>query len=399
MKRKVTFLFSLLFSFGSLNAQMQSEYEQAKVYLNSNQMQLAKTTIDQHLKEDPFNYDWMLLYVLALAKNTEYDSAALIIQKMENNWPGNQELEMTSTRISYWSGKYSEAISEIEKFDLSQNPEFFQMKINCFMQLGENEKALNTLESNKEMVAQSKNLENQHRDLKRKLSKNSLEVNYTYAELIELNTNWQFVTLGYSRKLSFGKISPNVSYGNMDGQQGLRFDIDFYPVFTKKAYAYVNAGYSNNLIFPNWKLAGEVYHTLPFHTEISGGVYYYKTPDSKIYNYTIGITGYAGRYVLGYKLYFSDYQGNLSPAHLLKITRNFKSGEFQLLLMKGKIPVALTTINEAQNLNTKMISLGYDWNVSASGKLKVSAAYFNEKISELNKRNRVNISVGYTHNF
>ena len=126
-----------------------------------------------------------------------------------------------------------------------------------------------------------------------------------------------FSTIEYKRKTLAGFLLPRINYGNRNGIQGLQYDIDFYPKFSKRFYAYLNYGYSNASIYPNHKLGGDLYVNLPGAMEFSAGGRYLSLDTRDVTIITNSLGHYSGNY------YFS-LRSNLVPKedNLLQISGN-----------------------------------------------------------------------------
>jgi YaiO family outer membrane protein len=141
-----------------------------------------------------------------------------------------------------------------------------------------------------------------------------------------------FSTIEFRRRTLAGSLLPRINYSNRNGEHGLQYDIDFYPKFSKRFYAYLNYGYSDASIYPNHKLGGDLYVNLPGAMEFSAGGRYVSLDTRDITMITNSIGHYRGNY------YFSlrsniipkddsliQFSGNLLVRKYLKDADNFLS--------------------------------------------------------------------------
>src|SRR5438552_191419 len=56
------------------------------------------------------------------------------------------------------------------------------------------------------------------------------------------------VSLEYQHHAKKFTLIPRINYANRFSKSGVQFETDIYPVITKKIYAYINAGYSNDVL-------------------------------------------------------------------------------------------------------------------------------------------------------
>lgn len=141
-----------------------------------------------------------------------------------------------------------------------------------------------------------------------------------------------FSTIEFRRRTLAGSLLPRINYSNRNGEHGVQYDIDFYPKFSKRFYAYLNYGYSDASIYPNHKLGGDLYVNLPGAMEFSAGGRFVSLDTRDITMFTNSIGHYRGNY------YFSlrsniipkednliQFSGNLLVRKYLKDAETFLS--------------------------------------------------------------------------
>ena len=148
-----------------------------------------------------------------------------------------------------------------------------------------------------------------------------------------------FSTIEFKRQTLAGSLLPRINYSNRNGEHGIQYDLDFYPKFSKRFYAYVNYGYSNAAIYPNHKVGGDLYVNLPGAFEFSAGGRYISLDTRDITMITNSFGHYRGNY------YFS-LRSNLAPKpnNLLQLSGN-------LLIRKY--------LKDADNFLSFNIGMGY----------------------------------------
>ncbi|MEE9365050.1 MAG: YaiO family outer membrane beta-barrel protein [Cellulophaga sp.] len=109
-------------------------------------------------------------------------------------------------------------------------------------------------------------------------------------------------SISYKRETKYGSIIPKINYNNRFGENGIQYEIDAYPKFSKKLYGYLNFGYSSSKIFPKNRVGAELYATLPKTTEASLGMRYLNFNN-----------GTATIFTGSYSLYRGDYYFSLRP--------------------------------------------------------------------------------------
>ena len=144
-----------------------------------------------------------------------------------------------------------------------------------------------------------------------------------------------YSSVSYRRQTMAGSIIPRINYSNRLGKNGLQYDLDFYPKFSKRFYAYINYGYSDATIYPNHKLGGDLYVNLPWAMEFSAGGRYINYDTKNVSVVTNSIGHYRGNYYFSLRSYITPrpdnltrVSGNLLVRKYLKDAENFMGVNF-----------------------------------------------------------------------
>jgi YaiO family outer membrane protein len=108
-----------------------------------------------------------------------------------------------------------------------------------------------------------------------------------------------FLYLQYGRKIRDHQLFFRLNSVWRAGEQGLQYEVDFYPKFSPKSYGYFNLGYSNSPLLPRLKTAAEVYRSLNGGWEVSLGIRTVHIPDYNIFS----VTGIVGKYFGNWYVY------------------------------------------------------------------------------------------------
>jgi len=139
-----------------------------------------------------------------------------------------------------------------------------------------------------------------------------------------------YSSVSLRRQTQAGSLIPRINYNNRNGQHGIQYDLDFYPKFSKRFYAYLNYGYSNASIFPKHKMGGDLYVNLPWAMEFSAGGRYISFATRNVTVFTNSIGHYRGNYYFSLRSYVRPKEndligvsGNLLVRKYLKDAENF----------------------------------------------------------------------------
>lgn len=139
-----------------------------------------------------------------------------------------------------------------------------------------------------------------------------------------------YSSISFKRQTAAGSIIPRINYSNRLGKHGLQYDLDFYPKFSKRFYAYINYGYSNASIYPNHKLGGDLYVNLPGAFEFSAGGRYISFETKNVSVLTNSLGHYRGNYYFSLRSYITPrpdkltrVSGNILVRKYLKDAENY----------------------------------------------------------------------------
>jgi len=175
-----------------------------------------------------------------------------------------------------------------------------------------------------------------------------------------------YSSVSLRRQTLAGSIIPRINYSNRNGINGLQYDLDFYPKFSKRFYAYLNYGYSNAAIYPNDKVGGDLYVNLPGAMEFSAGGRYIKFQNRNVSVITNSLGHYRGNYYFSLRSYVRPKEdnligvsGNLLVRKYLKDAENFFginvglgfSPELRQLISEGELLAETLLFVESQRLS------------------------------------------------
>ena len=152
------------------------------------------------------------------------------------------------------------------------------------------------------------------------------------------NDPQQLSSIEYGKNFKFGSVNLRGNYADKFGKGGWQGELDAYIRFVKGTYAYLNGGYSQVSIFPDYKFGGDIYQKLfaGFEMSLGGRYLHFDTHDSLRLNLgirkvsdpnedstiyvmknqgTILYTGYIGNYFRNYWFALKTYY---TPSSTLK---------------------------------------------------------------------------------
>lgn len=218
--------------------------------------------------------------------------------------------------------------------------------------------------------------------LRSQLLDNSLSAGFSYDQYSKYYSSSKLAYVQASRTTPLGSVIARVNYAARFGKTAFQPEIDLYPRLFKGLYAYLNAGFSGESLFPKQRYGAEIFASLPHSFEASAGVRYLNFgPDSKVTIYTGSAGYYTGNYWLSFRPYITPDSGRSSTSASLTVRRYFRNPEqyFSVRIGAGISPELLNTqvgpnvtAKQFYNLRSHSISIGYQqplskrWTVNGS---------------------------------
>lgn len=137
-----------------------------------------------------------------------------------------------------------------------------------------------------------------------------------------------YSSVSYRRQTLAGSIIPRINYSNRLNKHGIQYELDFYPKFSKRFYAYINYGYSSASIYPGHKVGGDLYANLPGAFEFSAGARYISFATKNVSVITNSLGHYRGNYYFSLRSYITPQPNNLTRVSgNLLVRKYFRDGE------------------------------------------------------------------------
>lgn len=151
-----------------------------------------------------------------------------------------------------------------------------------------------------------------------KISPNRIGIKYDYVHFNkQFPDPWHYISLDYTLKHKSGTYTARINYANRFASDGIQYELEAYPVLSRRFYMYLNAAYSDNAgVFPKWKSGVSLFANLPAAFEAELGIrHLYFTSDAFIFTAAMG--KYVNRFLLQARAYLSPSGQNMSSTYSL----------------------------------------------------------------------------------
>jgi YaiO family outer membrane protein len=210
--------------------------------------------------------------------------------------------------------------------------------------------------------------------------KNSFTLNHEYEDFRDDSTkSWQLSYIEYSHKFeNFGSVILRMNRADRFGQDGYQYEIDAYPRLGNGFYMFLNAGWSDDSLFPDRRFGAQIYKNFEGGWEASIGARYLDFGDS-----TTIYTGSIGRYVGNWYTTLSPYvvhdEDGTSATGVLEVRRYLSTGDDYWLFRGsyGNAPDVDTLLLITNRLDNWSIGAGRQLRIAKSKTkfLKLQAGY------------------------
>jgi YaiO family outer membrane protein len=312
-----------------------SAFQVARTLAFSSNYKLSIALCKKVLEKSPNYQDVQVLLGRVYFWNDQTDSAIFILQQSLESKP-YEDAYIALSDILRWEKRSMEA-QKIAADGLRSFPASEELLIRKI-------KALDDLENYKGAYHLADSLVNKNNNaelrrlverIKNKMAKNIFGVSYDidYFDK-QFKDPWHLLALSYGRQTKYlGKVSARVNVANRFATNGSQFELDAYPSLDKKTYAYINAGFSPDAVFPDYRGGLSIYRNFSraFEGEVGVRLLYF----SKTTILYVGSIGkYAGNFWFSLRpTFIASENGNRFSQSYSFVTRYYFNTSFDFLTL------------------------------------------------------------------
>lgn len=383
-----------------------------------------------------FTQEKELSSINKLIESKKYDESIAQLIKLEGNYPNSTLVKFKLAQVYFWSSNYEAAFQSVNSLDQNNEDEevlklkiliqqnrkvsdevvalcnigieklsdknfYYQQQVLAYINNNELENASNVLskiqitDTNEEVV---KYLRNEIANKK----KNFVMLGYLQTNTLnEEFPIWYLTSLEYGHKFEKHTLVGRVNYSFLGSIDAVQFEMDWYPKISKNNYLYTNVAISNSELFPNYKIASELFHEKDrISASVGGKSLFFDEQNINM------ITAHFGYLIQSYKIAYRGYfikQDNSDSyfAHLLSFQRKLdeKDSYIQLEFIYGSAPYFYFTTDNFTTVVDYRIGLLARFKLNSSLILQPNFQYQIEEYAPNNFRNRLNLQANLTYIF
>lgn len=368
---------ALFFSFSCLlqiqaqerpyNGNPDTSFETARKLAFNQQRKVAQDTLVHILTKYPNYHDIRTFLASTYSWDGDYKKARKEFNYVIEKAPDNKENWIAAIKNESWADAPYEAL-EMSKSALKIFPNDHEISLLKATALKNTNNPLEAQNIAKELIA--KNSDNQNakdflESLNSTLRTNTIGLRASVDLYSETFDPMQYYSLSYGKQTKYGSIIGRLNFNRRFNENGLQAEIDMYPKITKGLYAYLNFGYANSFIFPDFRYGAELYKSLPYSLELSAGfrTLQYSTT-TNIYTGSIG--WYTGNSYWSLRPYFTPGDGGTSTSAALTYRKYRSNADNYISFMysMGVSPEVNQFIFDSNDaaiirLKTQRLNIGY----------------------------------------
>ncbi|MDT0643733.1 YaiO family outer membrane beta-barrel protein [Zunongwangia sp. F363] len=406
---------------------------------------LAVTSLagySQHITET--NTDSLYLKALDAYKNGQYQSSLDLTRRGLDLAPEYHDIRILEIR-NYWAlNNYAEADKNLE-YLLKEAPEYIDTKPLALQRIGrfqDNQKAFQYLSRLDSLYPGDTSLKIQQAKLLLKMNrrKEAREIalktieasgisganRYVLQTILnrtvsnEIGINYQFINFSkdYSRDKPWHTVSGEfqhnfnrtavigrVNYTDRAYDQGTLYELEAYPVFNDRMYAFTNIGFSDGTLFPDFRASASLFYNFAkiFEGEVGGRLLAFN--DTNYLTGILGLTAYQGSFYLNIRIF-------LGPERMNKLVQNYqfnvryymRNADNYLFarLGSGISPderAIFTQVQENPGLEAYYFNLGINKSIGIHHIFQLGGGYLFEDINAQAKGNQLVGFASYRYRF
>jgi YaiO family outer membrane protein len=148
---------------------------------------------------------------------------------------------------------------------------------------------------------------------------NEIAINY---QLINFSEDygrdpWHTVSAEFQHNIDRTAVIGRINYTDRAYDRGTLYELEAYPVINDRTYAFINAGFSNGDLFPDFRGSASLFYNFAqiFEAEIGGRLLNFN--NSSFFTGIVGITAYSGSFYLNARTF-------LGPERVDQLVQNYQ---------------------------------------------------------------------------
>ncbi|MFK7904207.1 MAG: YaiO family outer membrane beta-barrel protein [Chitinophagales bacterium] len=231
-----------------------------------------------------------------------------------------------------------------------------------------------------------------------------IQLAYNLDFLMSSPVRWQFVSIEYFREIPDMPLSVRLNHTNRFDLKATQFEVEIYPKFSKRNYAFLSLAYSSSSLFADYTLAASVFHNLKDNLEVEGGFRYILfDSNTPIFAGILSLGQYTNNIWVNYRFSLIKAGQINGQTHLFRVRKYLQNEQNYLFadVTVGTTERDLQAFQTLNNLrtNTKNLKIGLRKGLSHKLYLMAAIGYELTTNSEQKKTSILSTNFALTRRF
>lgn len=342
-------------------APIDSLFKQAQAMAHAGEYNSSRKLASEIVRIAPEHTDAILLIGRTFAWENMPDSARAVLLPLAQQSPPDQEALLVLADVELWAGAPAQSLKYAQA-GLHATPSYIPFLVVKARALTE----LKRYKEAKEEISIILAKEPQHEAALALLAAvkqagvvNQLRLEHQATFFTDNLSPWHLSLVEYTRFAPKAKIIARGSYAQRYSQQSFQGEIETYPQLTSTTYAYLNAGISDQKLFPSYRAGAEIFQLLPFKIEASLGARTLFFPSETVVLYTGHLGKYFRKQWVSFRPFFQKQEDGWQTTGIVQLRQYLKQNEayITLTLAKGSTPFYQIGFEEMNRLDATRVGL------------------------------------------
>lgn len=407
-------IFITIINFGDIysqNSEVNTDtiYYKAKALHLNKEYKVALNKVNEGILIAPEYVDIRILRIKICQEINKFNQAAEDLYLLLNNETNNSYKSLVFKQITT-----AETTQELKEF-INKTALFYNNDIDYILYEAEAYLRIHNPTIAKTVIKriENRNLNQgqkyRYRLILKQINKNQIGVYHetlSFMDEYSQQKSWNTSRLEYIRFIGLHSLTGRVSYSKRFSDNAVLYELESYPVFSKKSYGFINLSTSKKTdFFQNLGIKASVFYAVTKWIEIEGGVRYLKYQQSDFTSYVFGLTSYQNKFYLNTRAFVGPkLENTFIQNYQLNVRYYYSSNDDYAFVRVGTgispdESTRFTQITENPNLSSYYFTIGLSKQIGYQYNLIGSVGYLNEDLQNNKTGNQISGSIGLRYRF
>lgn len=324
----------------------------------------ALDLLHKHLEEHPQDADARLLFGTILSWDGQYQEARSELRRVLDGSPDYADATLALINVEFWDDhpERAQQLAHEARRRHPENADIALAEAKALKKLGQVDEAKTLLENFLEVQPNTQKAKEMRADIEGVQEEWSTSIEQTSTWFSDHRSSLQQDTFGLKRDTDYGAVFVRFYHADQYSLGSNLAELEAYPRIRSGTYADVSAAYSpDGNLYPHYRVAADVYQSLPNGFEVSGGYRLFRFGTS-VNMVTASVGKYYGNWLFTLRTFLTPTQVDASRSFQLSARRYFGDGASYMTFRygTGASPFEVLTLNQVGILNSNAVSVDYN---------------------------------------